>query len=161
MALIQCCEIVSTRLMPRCIFCESLRSRATGVWGHAPSSSSLSLDMSSLTSTQVNLPTTAGDMGILANHVPTIQQLRPGIIEIIDGAGAKQFFVSGGFATVTEGSSLAINAGEAFPVEDLSGEAVRRLTTEAQKNASSSDEAVALEAKIELEVLEALSAVAK
>lgn len=94
--------------------------------------------------------------------MPIVQQLRPGVIEVIEASGPpKQFFVSGGFATVSEGSSVAINAVEAYPVEDFSAEAVRRLTTEAQKNAASSDEAVATEAKIELEVLEALSAVAK
>ena len=33
--------------------------------------------------TQVNLPSTAGDMGILSHHVPTIVQLKPGVVEII------------------------------------------------------------------------------
>lgn len=32
-------------------------------------------------------------MGILANHVASVEQLRPGIIDIIeDGAATKQFF---------------------------------------------------------------------
>lgn len=32
-------------------------------------------------------------MGILANHVPSIEQLRPGLIEVIEEAGgSKQFF---------------------------------------------------------------------
>jgi F0F1-type ATP synthase epsilon subunit len=32
-------------------------------------------------------------MGILANHVPAIEQLKPGLVEIIEEAGAsKQFF---------------------------------------------------------------------
>ncbi|ANB15861.1 F1F0 ATP synthase subunit delta [Sugiyamaella lignohabitans] len=74
-------------------------------------------------SVQVNIPTTAGDIGVLAGHVPIIQQLRPGVVEVIEGSGAsKQFFVAGGFATVSEGSSLAINAVEAFPIEDFSAE---------------------------------------
>jgi F-type H+-transporting ATPase subunit delta len=112
--------------------------------------------------TQVNIPTTAGDLGILADHVPTIQQLRPGLVEVIEGGGnTKQFFVAGGFATVNEGSSLAINAVDAYPVEDFSPEAIRSLTSEAQNKAGSSDTAVAAEGKIELEVLESLAAVAK
>ena len=44
-------------------------------------------------SVQVNIPAESGDMGVLANHVPTIEQLRPGLIEIIEeSGGSKQFF---------------------------------------------------------------------
>lgn len=112
--------------------------------------------------TQVNLPTTAGELGILANHVPTIQQLKPGTVEIIETNGeTKSYFVSGGFATVQPDSVLAINSVEAFEVADFSPEAIKSLTAEAQKNAQSTDEAVAAEAEIELEVLEALSHFAK
>ena len=32
-------------------------------------------------------------MGILANHVPSIEQLKPGLIEVIEeSGGSKQFF---------------------------------------------------------------------
>lgn len=32
-------------------------------------------------------------MGVLANHVPSIEQLKPGLIEIIEeNGGSKQFF---------------------------------------------------------------------
>lgn len=32
-------------------------------------------------------------MGVLANHVPSIEQLKPGLIEIIEESGSsKQFF---------------------------------------------------------------------
>ncbi len=32
-------------------------------------------------------------MGVLANHVPSIEQLKPGLIEVIEEAGgSKQFF---------------------------------------------------------------------
>ena len=42
---------------------------------------------------QVNLAATSGDMGILANHVPTIEQLNPGIVEVIEsGDVTKKFF---------------------------------------------------------------------
>lgn len=42
---------------------------------------------------QVNLPAESGDMGVLANHVPSIEQLKPGLIEIIEESGSsKQFF---------------------------------------------------------------------
>lgn len=42
---------------------------------------------------QVNLPAATGDMGILANHVPSIEALRPGIVEVVEGGNAsKKFF---------------------------------------------------------------------
>ncbi|QRV94073.1 ATP synthase subunit delta, mitochondrial [Ceratobasidium sp. AG-Ba] len=73
---------------------------------------------------QVNIAAESGDMGILANHVPTVEPLRPGIVEIIEtGSGSKKWFVSSGFATVHPNNSLTINAIEAAPLEDISAEA--------------------------------------
>lgn len=92
---------------------------------------------------QVNIPAESGEMGILAQHVPSIEQLKPGLIEVIEEAGgSKQFFctesrhlarrtknrahdfstVSGGFAVVQPNSQLSINAVEGFPLEDFSAE---------------------------------------
>lgn len=42
---------------------------------------------------QVNLPAESGEMGVLANHVPSIEQLKPGLVEIVEESGSsKQFF---------------------------------------------------------------------
>ncbi|RMY90730.1 hypothetical protein D0862_09889 [Hortaea werneckii] len=108
----------------------------------------------------LNIPAESGEMGVLASHVPSIEQLKPGLVEIIEEAGgSKQFFLSGGFATVQPDSQLSINAVEGFPLEDFSAEAVRNQIQEAQKVAggSGSEQDIA-EAKIELEVLESLQA---
>lgn len=44
-------------------------------------------------SVQVNIPAESGEMGVLANHVPSIEQLKPGLVEIIEeSVGSKQFF---------------------------------------------------------------------
>lgn len=44
-------------------------------------------------SVQVNLAAETGDMGVLANHVPSIEQLKPGLVEVIEeSGGSKQFF---------------------------------------------------------------------
>merc|ERR1712130_810538 len=109
---------------------------------------------------QVNIPAESGEMGVLANHVPSIEQLKPGLVEVIEeSGGAKQFFLSGGFATVQPNSILSINAVEGFPLEDFSADAVRAQIAEAQKVASGSgSEQDIAEAKIELEVLETLAA---
>ncbi|KAF2430289.1 epsilon subunit of F1F0-ATP synthase N-terminal domain-containing protein [Tothia fuscella] len=112
---------------------------------------------------QVNIAAETGDMGILAQHVPSIEQLKPGLVEVIEeSGGSKQFFLSGGFATVQPGSILSINAVEGYPIEDFSAEAVRNQIAEEQKVASGggSEQDVA-EAKIALEVLESLQAALK
>lgn len=42
---------------------------------------------------QVNLAAESGEMGVLANHVPSIEQLKPGLVEVIEeSGGSKQFF---------------------------------------------------------------------
>ena len=39
------------------------------------------------------MPAESGEMGVLANHVPSIEQLKPGLVEVIEETGgAKQFF---------------------------------------------------------------------
>lgn len=111
---------------------------------------------------QVNLPSINGDLGILANHIPIVEQLRPGLLEIISKGGeTEQYFVSGGLATVQPGNKLTVSAIEAFKPEQFDAQEIKALISDAQKRAASSDEAAAAEANIELEVLEALQHVAK
>ncbi|AOW31733.1 ATP synthase F1, epsilon subunit [Candida albicans P57072] len=106
---------------------------------------------------QVNLPSVNGDLGILANHIPIVEQLRPGLLEIISKNGdSDQYFVSGGIAMVQPGNKLTISAIEAFKTDQIDLSAVKNLIADAQKRAESSDEKVAAEANIELEVLDAL-----
>ncbi|KAK2825736.1 hypothetical protein FQN49_007413 [Arthroderma sp. PD_2] len=109
---------------------------------------------------QVNIAAESGDMGILSSHVPSIEQLRPGIIEIIEESGQnKKFFLAGGFAVMQPDSNLNINAVEGFPLEDFSADAVKNQLTEAQRLASGTgSEKEIAEAKIQVEVLESLQA---
>ena len=48
-------------------------------------------------------------MGVLANHVPSIEQLKPGLVEIIEeSGGSKQFFCKqGANAIMVDGWRLA------------------------------------------------------
>jgi len=111
---------------------------------------------------QVNLAAESGDMGILANHVPSIEALKPGVLEVIDGSDNKKWFVSGGFASMHPNNILTVNAVEAFPLDAFSPEAIRSSLAEAQKVAAGSgDEAEKAEAAIEVEVLEAIQAAIK
>ena len=111
---------------------------------------------------QVNLPSVNGDLGILANHIPIVEQLRPGLLEIISKGGeTEQYFVSGGLATVQPGIKLTVSAIEAFKPEQFDAQEIKTLIADAQKRAQSADATEAAEAGIELEVLEALQHVAK
>ncbi|KAH7916570.1 F1 complex, delta/epsilon subunit of ATPase [Hygrophoropsis aurantiaca] len=111
---------------------------------------------------QVNAPAAAGDMGILANHVPSIEPLRPGVVEVIEsGNASKKWFVSGGFANVHPGNKLTINVIEAAPLDSFSPEAtlqaVRANLQEALKVATGNgSEEDKMEARIEADVYEAL-----
>ncbi|PWN22294.1 putative ATP synthase delta chain precursor, mitochondrial [Microstroma glucosiphilum] len=107
--------------------------------------------------TQVNISGSTGDMGILSSHVPSVEELKPGLLEVIESSGTKKWFVSGGFATMHPNNRLTINAIEAYPLEDFSQEAIRSALSEAQRTAggSGSPEQKA-EAEIEVEVLQAL-----
>lgn len=39
---------------------------------------------------QVNISATSGDMGLLADHVPMISQLRPGVVDVIVGGKSQK-----------------------------------------------------------------------
>ena len=41
----------------------------------------------------MNIAAETGDMGILANHVPSVEPLRPGVVEVIEtGNASKKWF---------------------------------------------------------------------
>ncbi|KAL7750266.1 delta subunit of the central stalk of mitochondrial F1F0 ATP synthase, atp16 [Sorochytrium milnesiophthora] len=107
---------------------------------------------------QVNLAAVSGDMGILANHVPVIEQLRPGMVEVVEQNGQKnRFFVSGGFAFVHPDSSMSINAVEAFTLDQFDAQAVRANLDDANRRLSATkDTAQQAEIKIEIQVYSSL-----
>ena len=41
---------------------------------------------------QVNIPAESGEMGVLANHVPSIEQLKPGLVEVFEESGGSKSF---------------------------------------------------------------------
>lgn len=40
----------------------------------------------------MNLSASTGDMGILASHVPSVEELKPGLFEVVDQSGTKKWF---------------------------------------------------------------------
>ncbi|MGJ8564866.1 MAG: ATP synthase F1 subunit epsilon [Alphaproteobacteria bacterium] len=51
--------------------------------------------------TQVDIPGTEGDMGILPNHMPVMAAIRTGSITVYADGGMTKYFVQGGFADAT------------------------------------------------------------
>ncbi|GAA5913708.1 F1F0 ATP synthase subunit delta [Sporobolomyces salmoneus] len=113
---------------------------------------------------QVNLAAESGDLGVLANHVPSIESLKPGVLEVIEGSSneSKKWFVSGGFANIHPNNTLTVNAVEAYPLDAFSPEAIRSGLAEAQRVAGGSGtEQEKAEAAIEVQVYEALQSALK
>eukprot|EP00245_Coleochaete_scutata_P007451 TRINITY_DN22866_c0_g1_i1.p1 TRINITY_DN22866_c0_g1~~TRINITY_DN22866_c0_g1_i1.p1 ORF type:complete len:200 (-),score=47.10 TRINITY_DN22866_c0_g1_i1:913-1512(-) len=107
----------------------------------------------------VIIPSTSGQMGVLPGHVPTVAQLKPGIMSVHEGTDVKTYFVSSGFAFIHPNSVADICAVEAVPLEDLDPEAVKAgVATYAQKLATATTELEQAEAQIGVEVHSAMSA---
>lgn len=75
----------------------------------------------------VLLPALTGDFGVMPGHVPTVAQLRPGVVTVHKTLDKEieKYFVSSGFAFVHADSSTDVCAIEAVKLEDLDPEAVR------------------------------------
>lgn len=75
---------------------------------------------------QVNVPGAAGEFGVLANHVPTVAAMKPGVVSVFETeTTVHKYFVSGGFACIHPSNVADIAAVEAVKVDDLDPEAVQ------------------------------------
>ncbi|OMJ20574.1 ATP synthase subunit delta, mitochondrial [Smittium culicis] len=111
---------------------------------------------------QVNASAFSGDMGILPDHVPSIEQLKPGVIEIIKSDGTDKYFLSGGFMVMNPNSVLNINAVEAFKLSEINPDAVSRELAESKRLFSSAkNETEKAAAEIEVDLYEALQSALK
>jgi len=108
----------------------------------------------------VILPGGDGMYGVMPNHVPTIAELKPGVISVQESAGGPltKYFVSGGFATVTDESKLSVTVLEAVGIDELDPEAVKTgLAQYSAAYASATDDLAKSEAEIGVEVYQAMS----
>jgi F-type H+-transporting ATPase subunit epsilon len=67
---------------------------------------------------QVDLPGTEGDMGVLAGHAPLVTTLRPGILVIFAEGAQQRIVVNGGFAEVGP-AGLTVLADMAVPADEF------------------------------------------
>ena len=107
----------------------------------------------------VIIPATTGQMGVLPGHVPTIAELKPGIMSVHEGTDIKKYFVSSGFAFLHANSVADIIAVEAVPLENIDASQVQKGLAEfTQKLASATTDLEKAEAQIGVEVHSAMNA---
>ncbi|KAF8117163.1 hypothetical protein N665_0012s0167 [Sinapis alba] len=107
----------------------------------------------------VIIPATTGQMGVLPGHVPTIAELKPGIMSVHEGTDIKKYFVSSGFAFLHANSVADIIAVEAVPLENIDANQVQKGLAEfTQKLASATTDLEKAEAQIGVEVHSAMNA---
>src|SRR6476646_4290343 len=68
--------------------------------------------------TQVDVPGSEGDFGVLAGHAPIVTTLRPGILVVYRDGGDLRVVVNGGFAEVSR-VGLTVLAEMAVPQDDF------------------------------------------
>ncbi|KAM7493295.1 hypothetical protein LguiB_027904 [Lonicera macranthoides] len=106
----------------------------------------------------VIVPASTGQMGILPGHVPTIAELKPGLLSVHEGNDTKKYFVSSGFAFVHANSYADIIAVEAVPIDQIDAALVQKGLAEfTQKLNSASSDLDKAEAQIGVDVHSAMS----
>lgn len=90
---------------------------------------------------EVTAPGTAGEFGVLPNHITFLTSLEPGIITVKSVSGTRHLAVRGGFAEVAD-NVMTILADAAELAEDIDrtrAEADRRTAEERLEDLSPSD----------------------
>ncbi|MFS7931193.1 putative ATP synthase, F1 complex, delta/epsilon subunit, F0F1 ATP synthase delta/epsilon subunit [Helianthus anomalus] len=85
----------------------------------------------------VIVPATTAQMGILPGHVPTIAELKPGLLSVHEGNETKKCFISSGFAFIHPNSIADILAVEAVPLDRIDPARVQKGLTEFTQKLSS------------------------
>lgn len=97
---------------------------------------------------EIRLPGEDGDLTAMPGHAPTIVNLRPGIVKVIDGQGGEsEFAISGGFAEIS-GDSVSLLAEIGHKREDMTQAAFDQMlrTAYRKKDAAESVEGLGQEA---------------
>ncbi|CAN1259287.1 ATP synthase subunit delta', mitochondrial [Linum perenne] len=104
------------------------------------------------------VPATTGQMGVLPGHVPTIAELKPGVMSVHEGSDVSKYFVSSGFAFIHGNSVADVIAVEAVPIDRIDANLVQKGVAEFnQKLSSASTDLEKAEAQIGVDVYSALN----
>ncbi|GLT49075.1 hypothetical protein SLA2020_226570 [Shorea laevis] len=106
----------------------------------------------------VIIPAMTGQMGVLPGHVPTIAELKPGILSVHEGNDTTKYFVSSGFTFIHANSVADVIAVEAVPLDHIDPALVQKGLAEfTQKLSSATTDLEKAEAQIGVDVHSALN----
>ncbi|KAK6251009.1 ATP synthase [Theobroma cacao] len=106
----------------------------------------------------VIVPATTGQMGVLPGHVPTIAELKPGILSVHEGNDVTKYFLSSGFAFIHANSVADIIAVEAVPLDCIDPALVQKGLAEfTQRLGTATSDLEKAEAQIGVDVHSALN----
>jgi len=88
--------------------------------------------LASMQASEVQIPGAEGDMTAMADHMPIITTLRPGVVKATGPDGTQEFVVSGGFAEVTA-TSVSVLAEQAVARADVTPEFLEALRKSAEE----------------------------
>jgi F-type H+-transporting ATPase subunit delta len=110
----------------------------------------------------ITIRTCEGELGILAGHEYTIEQLSPGILDIdVEGDNKERWAISGGFAHVNDNGVVDINAVEAIPLKEIDADKLSRAIELAKQQLNDPDPMVKAHAEIALELFEPIEVALK
>ncbi|MGA0562047.1 F0F1 ATP synthase subunit epsilon [Ancylobacter sp. VNQ12] len=82
---------------------------------------------------EVVVPGTEGEFGILAGHAPFVSTLKPGVLTIKGEGAPQKLFVRGGFAEANP-QGLTVLAETAIPLAELRSENLAQMIKDAQED---------------------------
>lgn len=108
--------------------------------------------------TEVIVPGTEGEFGILAGHSPFVSTLKPGVLTIKGDGAPRKLFVRGGFAEANP-AGLTVLAETAIPLAELRAENLAQMIKDAQEDVEDArDEATKASRQLFLEQLKSAAA---
>ncbi|XP_068635632.1 ATP synthase subunit delta', mitochondrial-like [Aristolochia californica] len=115
-------------------------------------------ELSSKEVDQVIIPAMTGQMGVLPGHVPTITELKPGVLSVLEGNEVTKYFISSGFAFIHANSVTDVVVVEAVPLDHFDQSLVQKgLADFTQKLGTASTDLEKAESQIGVEVYSALN----
>ena len=88
--------------------------------------------------TQVDVPGSEGDFGVLAGHAPLVTTMRPGILVVYrEGQAPLRIVVNGGFAEVGA-NGLTVLADTAVPIEEFDAAALAGVIKDTEEDIADS-----------------------
>ncbi|MCS0495164.1 F0F1 ATP synthase subunit epsilon [Ancylobacter mangrovi] len=107
---------------------------------------------------EVVVPGTEGEFGILAGHSPFVSTLKPGVLTIRGDGATKKLFVRGGFAEANP-QGLTVLAEIAIPLEEIRPERLAQMIKDAEEDVEDAkDEVTRAKRLVMLEALKSASA---